>query len=688
METQKINLPPPPPVNQSLPVDLSETKKYLEILAPGQTNFTFQAFDDTKQGRKHLARIFHGSLAQHQDELIRLNQQGAGIFVTVNETDFQGREKGNVVGIRAVWMDDDGEGKELPCNPHMVVESSPGKYHKYLLTRSAAVNEFDGVQARMDDYGSDPSAKGINRVLRPPGFYHRKDPGNPHMVRITYASGMPPLPWEQVKATFPPVSDTNVNTAGIWTTEPVPEHTSFSSDEELIEKAKGYAGSVRAMLGLGATFKQLWEADVAALGKVFPHETKPYDASRADAALVMWLLFLTGRNCEHVVRLMWQSGLVRDKWRKHKTYLRRTIQNALSKHNGNVYSKDRPAGPGISTPAGPGLPTSAPGGFKIRMAHEIVANAKPTAWLIKNILCADSLSELFGAPGSYKSFLALHWGLCIASGTSWCGHDVTKAPVIMIIGEGHNGYAKRIAAWCHVYNLDINTIPLGVSEVPMQMLDDFSAQAVAKAVQDFSKIHGPVGMVCIDTVARNFGPGDENSTSDMTMFVANLDKYIGKGINKLLVHHTGHTNTDRARGSSVLLGAVDSEYRLSKEGGIVTLANTKMKDDPEFKPMHFSPSTVPLGGRFGDQETSIVLFPTDAKPSVDLSGQMQDALKLLDILCQEDGQCRKAEWVSSCCEKGVYSRTAVYKAINTMIDKQVIRITGDYVQRCQASKVS
>ncbi len=277
--------------------------------------------------------------------------------------------------------------------------------------------------------------------------------------------------------------------------------------------------------------------------------------------------------------------------------------------------------------------------------------------------------------------MAIDWGLCIASGTPWWGHAVRQAPVIMIIGEGHNGYAKRIAAWCKRFNTDINKIPLGISKVPMQMLDDNSAQSVAKAVEQFSKTHGKVGMVCIDTVARNFGPGDENSTQDMTMFVANLDAYIGKGINKLLVHHTGHANTERARGSSVLLGAVDSEYRLSKEKGIVTLVNTKMKDDPEFEPMVFKPDPVILSGNFGDMESSIVLVPTDEKPVVKLTVQMRDSLSLLDILCQEDGRCYKKDWMASCVKEQVYTRTGMYSAFNTMIDKKIVRITNDYVQR-------
>ena len=49
-------------------------------------------------------------------------------------------------------------------------------------------------------------------------------------------------------------------------------------------------------------------------------------------------------------------------------------------------------------------------------------------------------------------------------------------------------------------------------------------------------------MIVIDTLARNFGAGNENSTEDMNRFVASIDRYLREefGSAILLVHHTGH----------------------------------------------------------------------------------------------------------------------------------------------------
>ena len=87
-----------------------------------------------KEKTSSLVRVFHGSLDEHWDELVELNDKGAGIFVTVNETDGKGRKEENIIGIRAIFQDDD-DGFEgtYPLTPSIQVQSSPGKFQRYWL---------------------------------------------------------------------------------------------------------------------------------------------------------------------------------------------------------------------------------------------------------------------------------------------------------------------------------------------------------------------------------------------------------------------------------------------------------------------------------------------------------------------------------------------------------------------------
>lgn len=189
----------------------AEAEHFLARLDATASAFTFQTFDDHKQRKDALlARVLHGSLDEHWTTLVHLNGRGAGVFITVNETDLTGRKKENIIRIRALWQEADrGDEPVLPIEPHLTIESSPGKYHRYILVDGAPLDEVEAVQQRLvDDYGSDPNAKDISRVLRLPGFDHLKNPAMPHRVRILNDSDALPLTWTKVVEALPPVSRT------------------------------------------------------------------------------------------------------------------------------------------------------------------------------------------------------------------------------------------------------------------------------------------------------------------------------------------------------------------------------------------------------------------------------------------------------------------------------------------------
>lgn len=89
-------------------------------------------------------------------------------------------------------------------------------------------------------------------------------------------------------------------------------------DEVLIAKMLSARISAGAAFGGKLSLAQLWAGDV-------PEDQR----SNADMALASHLAFWTGCDEDRMERLMWRSGLVREKWREHRTYLRQlTIANA------------------------------------------------------------------------------------------------------------------------------------------------------------------------------------------------------------------------------------------------------------------------------------------------------------------------------------------------------------------------
>ena len=179
------------------------------------TPATFQVFDDTPAKDNRKARIYHGPLKQHFERLAVHNNDGCGIFCTVNETDLNGRGMANMTGVRAILADDDDGLNRVdgfPLRPHMAVLSSRSngveKKHFYWCCENGKLGEYDGVINRlMRDYGTCAGAKGLNRVLRLPGFFHKKDPANPQMVEIIHMTDAPPYPWPAIVKAFPPIGN-------------------------------------------------------------------------------------------------------------------------------------------------------------------------------------------------------------------------------------------------------------------------------------------------------------------------------------------------------------------------------------------------------------------------------------------------------------------------------------------------
>lgn len=237
---------------------------------------------------------------------------------------------------------------------------------------------------------------------------------------------------------------------------------------------------------------------------------------------------------------------------------------------------------------------------KERFRFVPVADLKYQApeYMIDELFETETLGLIFGEPGCGKSFLAVDIGLSVASGTPFHGRKVKQGSVFFIAGEGHNGLARRFAAWSKARDVPLSDIPLFKSERAAQFLDGASANAVADAVVEMSNTHGSPALIIVDTLARNFGAGDENNTKDMSEFIVAIDGIKANFANcsVLIVHHTGHGEKYRARGAMALKGALDTEYRIEKKGIHMKMVNTKMKDAEPPNDLHFSFAKIDLDG--------------------------------------------------------------------------------------------
>jgi len=306
-------------------------------------------------------------------------------------------------------------------------------------------------------------------------------------------------------------------------------------------------------------------------------------------------------------------------------------------------------------------------GFHFRSASDLCAKPTVTNWLIKGILSADSFADLFGESGSMKTFHALGMAFSISTLSDWHGHEVRQnGAVYYIAGEGISGINRRIKALSIHHGVDLESVPLFVSNRAAQFLDD--PDQVIMAVDELKELTGedPV-LVIIDTLSRNFGSGDENQTKDMSRFVATIDDLRSYyHCAALAVHHTGLSEKDRARGAYALKAALDWEYRLNKKtDGTLILTCTKAKDHEEPSSICFKPKIITLDGWIdpddGDVMTSLVMVRTDTSSTdtrpLSLSGPRKIALDALISIREEKVHVdtwREAAFISNISTKPSY----------------------------------
>jgi hypothetical protein len=283
-----------------------------------------------------------------------------------------------------------------------------------------------------------------------------------------------------------------------------------------------------------------------------------------------------------------------------------------------------------------------------------VESLPPPRWLVPGVLTEGSLAAIYGAPESGKSFLAVDISMAIASGIDWHGRQVERGGVLYIAAEGAPGLGKRFRAWkldrcaqgrrfdLHLMRDDLN----------LAAEKDGGARAFAQAVADEL---GPLRLIVIDTLNQTAAGADENSAKDMGRYIASMKLLRNAtGATVAVVHHSGKDLSKGMRGSTALLGAMDTtvEVERATDGRSIKVTVKKQKDAERESPMRFNLEKV------GD---SLVLRPTVMDvPEGEFVGGMDPILELARQKANErGGGIPLKELAAIICERdGVSDKTA------------------------------
>ena len=287
-------------------------------------------------------------------------------------------------------------------------------------------------------------------------------------------------------------------------------------------------------------------------------------------------------------------------------------------------------------------------------------------WLIDGVIPAESLVCLYGKRGQGKTFLALDWACCIATGTAWCGKVVQPGRIAYLLAERPDGLKRRLRGWLRhkksggEAETEINRLSRdGIHWLQFTQRDFFldvenSEKGDGNAdlikmleaefpppVDDQDPAPRRLSLLVIDPLVA-FMEGSENETRDMQAFVRGCIRIISRlKCSLLLVHHEGKGNVNNilgARGSSALEAGMDTVIYLAPrdKNQIAELRITKQREDEADQDRHlqFVGQISPDNQKLGTFPIEVPPPPKEKKPPEGAATKDDKVPDLLDEILQ------------------------------------------------------
>jgi hypothetical protein len=205
-------------------------------------------------------------------------------------------------------------------------------------------------------------------------------------------------------------------------------------------------------------------------------------------------------------------------------------------------------------------------------------------WLVEGLIETPSTGCIFAPSGAGKTFIAADLARAASTRGTWMGKVVNApGPTFYLAGEGRTGLPRRFQALQIHHKAPIPADRLFISTCRTE-LDEKGAEEVKAAMARITdEVGAPPSLIIVDTLARALPAGaDENSARDMGAFINVVDGIRDRfNCVVIIVHHTGHDEQKRARGSSSFRAAMDFELCVGKRGGERFAEWSKLKDLPD-----------------------------------------------------------------------------------------------------------
>lgn len=221
--------------------------------------------------------------------------------------------------------------------------------------------------------------------------------------------------------------------------------------------------------------------------------------------------------------------------------------------------------------------------FSKILTTNALATLPEPSWIIRDVISTGSMAWLAGAPGAYKSFMAIDWACSVSLGVNTVGGRRTQATNVMYMAcEGTGGLPKRVEAWEKATGLKppVAWLPeaVQIGSVDWAWLRD--------ACVDMN-----IGLLVIDTYSRVTVGMDEINVIDQGRMISRLDTFRQQtGAAILAVHHKS-AGGKALRGHTSLEGAADTVITMDKaDNGVVTMHCAKQKETEQWEDEYYRAS--------------------------------------------------------------------------------------------------
>jgi AAA domain/Primase C terminal 1 (PriCT-1)/RepB DNA-primase from phage plasmid len=600
-----------------------DAQRFLNVLDDRTARFTFMVFDDNQSTKdKHLVRILHGTLDELYAELVGYSRRGAGVFVTICETNFRGRTQECIVKVRCYFADLDGAPIEnisrLGSWPHMLTQTSPGRFGVFYKIADAPLDEYNfkrTQQALATLFDSDPSVCDLPRVMRLPGFPHQKDPGNPFITRV----------------------DLGTSEKAIEGKTPIYTEAEFQEALARALAARQPKRNVAAALVLG-------------LRRPPPDWSENYAEGQRNNECARRAGSCLGRG-------MSEEATLKECLRWNEKNEPRLAESEVEATVASIAKRE------ASKKDVLGFGSETQDAFQnCEFTFDGDASINPPRMLVKKLLPAAGIAFIGGQSSTGKTFVAVALGVALAGGTEFFKCQVKKrVGVFYIAAEGGANFAARVAAAKLAADIK-GPIPFAWTSIIPPLETQLELTAFINKLQTLSqemwrRFGIPVGAVFVDTVAACFSMQDENSNAEVSRICASM-RDIGGRVGALVIpiHHYGKDAGTGLRGASAWHGAADVVIsvtcvidplsgRASRRGPAVA----KARDAEQGPIASFILEKVKLRvDEDGEEFESCIVRADPAKQGRPLRDKAPKGIRTLDDACRmalgehsEDVQLRK-----------------------------------------------